>query len=133
MERPTWEIPKDPQKGIYQSGRMLQRIRFKRFKKNNREDKVLYYKKIYEIVDSKELSLRKGDIFRFEDNPVRDKLPSYAIGQFAVILERYRVIKYKEMCTFYDYYAVIMMLSGIKKGHIRKISSDKINGGTECI
>jgi len=54
-------------------------------------------------------------------NRLKDKrIPVYARHQYAIVLARYRWIKYKPYRTFYDYGSFVMMLTGEKVGHIRK-------------
>lgn len=47
-------------------------------------------------------------------------IPAYARNNYAIVLARYKWVKYKDYCTFRDYGTFIMMLTGSKIGHIRK-------------
>lgn len=112
MERPTWEIP---------IGKVITELLTCRRSKT----KSGICKKTYEIVDNDRMTLRKGDIIKFSSYISR-KYPLYAYGEFGVVLERYRIKKEKPTGTFYDYCTVIMMLTGVKKGHITKMGSMKL-------
>ena len=46
-------------------------------------------------------------------------IPLYARGEFGIVLTRYRWRKYKYK-VYNDYGTIVMMLSGKKKGHVRK-------------
>ncbi len=107
------------------------------------------YKTRYETVkDSERLHTRKGDIIRFGSgyheqkfgdwrdwfpNSKDDKkkfwrrnpyIAKYADHQYAVIVNRYRWIKYKHQ-TFIDYGKIIMFLTGSKPCKIRRYYVDK--------
>jgi hypothetical protein len=93
--------------------------------------------------DSPRQYWRKGDIVRF-DNGKKDSMgdtwqqwfmteedylntlpwngltPKYAEKQYAVVAGRYRVVKDKHGYIFKDYGVIVMMITGSKKGHIRK-------------
>lgn len=97
------------------------------------------------IKDSPAQRHRKGDIVKFDDGFIRPiipnwkdwfipritrkkkemywlrdpKIPRYADNQLALIIGRYRKVKYK-WTTFLDYGSVVMMLTGPKAGHIRR-------------
>ena len=131
MKRPTWDIPLGKHSIVwYDKGPQ----RYRGFR--NKPSKKVIKRKItvkYSIVDNKRLKLRKGDIIRFEKDPCHGKIPLYAIGQFAVILERYKIRKEKHFGIFNDYGAVIMMLTGKKKGYISKFSSSKMSSSNKLI
>jgi hypothetical protein len=55
-----------------------------------------------------------------ENCPRRYHTPLYAQNQYAIILSRYKLTKYKWHGKFRDYGTVIMMLSGSHIGHIRR-------------
>ena len=65
---------------------------------------------------------KKDDIDNYiKNNCLRnEKTPLYAAHQYAIILSRYKWIKYKWHGIYRDYGTVIMMLSGSKVGHIRR-------------
>ena len=134
MKRPTWDIPDEPifttceLKIPLQAFLSTRSIKSKRKRNEVRKQLRRHSEctKTYEIIDNDKLFLRKGDIFKFEETPCVGKLPLYAIGQFGVILERYRIFKQKSIGSFNDYGAVVMMLSGKRKGHIAKFSSSKM-------
>lgn len=65
---------------------------------------------------------KKEDIDAYiKENCVRrEKIPLYAEEQYAIILSRYKWIKYKWHGIYKDYGSVIMMLSGSMAGHIRR-------------
>jgi len=94
------------------------------------------------VLDSKKLSSRKGDIIKFNSGYHKNnfydwrewfvnqedkkkfyrrnkKIPFYAMNEYGIVINRYRVVKYKYR-TFADYGVIIMMLTGSKPGHIRK-------------
>jgi len=81
----------------------------------------------YELVsDSDRLALRRGDIIQLSNS---ENLGKHLRGQFAIILLRYRIVKCKEKNhVFKDYFSVIMLTSGPKKGLVRKISNVAISG-----
>lgn len=96
----------------------------------------------YEYLDDNpRMNFRKGDIVKFSDGfyhtPFSDwkewflerrdkkkfykrdpKVPVYARNQLAIVIGRYRKVKFK-YSRFADYGVIIMMLSGPKIGHIR--------------
>ena len=91
------------------------------------------------VEDSPILAKRKGDIIKFPNGSLpgdyRDwflmkkdivkhlvppyGIPKYAMNQYAIIVNRYRVTKIKYR-IFRDYGVTIMMLTGEKIGRIRK-------------
>jgi len=44
----------------------------------------------------------------------------------AIILEKYRIVKFKPFGIFADYYAIIKLLEGELEGEIRKITPGKL-------
>lgn len=58
--------------------------------------------------------------FMRERNLINRQIPVYARNQYAILLARYRWIKYKGYATYRDYGSIVMMLTGSKPGHIRK-------------
>ena len=78
------------------------------------------YQKEYQMVkDSPRLRLRKGDVVQ-----VSQYCPSeYARGQFGVVIDRYRWVKFKFQ-TYTDYGTTIMFLTGKKKGKMKKFYSN---------
>ena len=110
------------------------------FYKSYRRGKIK--KTVQYIRDNERLKLRKGDIIKFNsgiiDSPLNDwrdwflkpadkkelynydkRIPKYARNQFAIVMARYKITKYKYR-EFSDYGLVLMMLTGKKVGHIRK-------------
>ena len=79
---------------------------------------ILYgYEKEYQVVkDSSRLRLRKGDIVQVSHS---SSISKYARGQFGVIIDRYRWVKFKRQ-IYADYGATIMFLTGEKKGCLKK-------------
>lgn len=69
-----------------------------------------------EVKDNPRLLIRKGDVVRI---PNTDNFPKYARGEYAVVLSRYRYIKHKFM-KFIDYGAVVMFITGERKGYSRR-------------
>jgi hypothetical protein len=69
-----------------------------------------------EVKDNPRLLVRKGDIVRIPDT---DNYPKYARGEYAVVLSRYRYIKHKYI-KYIDYGAVVMFITGERKGHSRR-------------
>lgn len=60
----------------------------------------------------------------FNTNLQRNKaVPLYARGEFGIVLTRYRWVKEKNFATYRDYGSLIMMLTGSKKGHVRRYYS----------
>jgi len=115
MKRPTWGIPLGKKiKGMWNP-----------YNRMKTKSDGIEYTKTYEIVDSEKMTLRKGDVFQFRTS-IPNKFPNYAVGEFAVILERYKITKFKNH-TYNDYGSVVMMLTGKKKGHIFKVQSAKIS------
>lgn len=50
-------------------------------------------------------------------------VPIYAAKQYAIIIGKYRVIKqkyYHKCFHFYDYGSIVLMLTGSRKGHVRR-------------
>jgi len=76
----------------------------------------------YEFCDpkNKKLGLRRGDMIRFYDG----MRPKYAARQTGVVLDRYKIVKFK-YATFHDYHALIMMTSGPKKGHVFRMPMNR--------
>lgn len=101
------------------------------------------------ISDNKKLLYRKGDIIKFQNgqrgwenktflewfltekdyvkflkklpkNQRETRIPIYAVNQYGIITERYRISKVKYRKTFRDYGSMIMMLTGTSIGYIRK-------------
>ena len=94
------------------------------------------------VSDNKQLYYRKGQVVKFgcgfrtywasgwenwfltekeklKRRPPDRKIPVYARDQYAIILNRYKWIKHKEM-VYIDYGTIIMMLTGDRAGHIRR-------------
>ena len=107
-----------------------------------------YHRTVEYLDDNPRQYWRKGDIIRFDDGkkhpwkkdwknwfmkkkdyinslPWHGLTPRYAANQYAIIAGRYRVVKDKYGYFFSDYGAVIMMLTGEKKGHMRKYWQSK--------
>ncbi len=102
---------------------------------------IEYWRKKESVKDSVSLHYRKGDIIKFitsykpfpntwktwyytkEDKKKYGKLnhvvPRYADEKFALIVDRYRVVKIKSCVKYADYGVTVMMLSGSRKKHIR--------------
>lgn len=79
----------------------------------------------YEFVETGQhhnLKLGAGDIVRISSKFCYP--PKYAKGQFAVIVDRYVLVKNKYR-TFRDHVFVLMMISGPKKGHAFKLPGCK--------
>jgi len=95
------------------------------------------------VPDNKQLRWRKGDIIKFDTGfhgfyshdwkqwflkakdktkflPVNKKIPKYARNEYAIILNRYKWIKYKGYSIYTDYGVIIMMLTGSKAGRVRR-------------
>ncbi|MFW9871838.1 MAG: hypothetical protein ACFFG0_01965 [Candidatus Thorarchaeota archaeon] len=51
------------------------------------------------------------------------RLPYYAAREYALIIGKYRIIKEKYNRKFYDYGSVILMLTGLARGHVRKYNN----------
>ena len=102
----------------------------------------LYTAHFTTIPDNKQLVWRKGDVVRFGTGfhgfyyddwkqwflkskdktkflPVNKRIPKYARSEYAMIVNRYKWIKYKSP-IYIDYGANIMMLTGSKAGRIRR-------------
>lgn len=74
-----------------------------------------YQKEYQKVKDSSRLRLRKGDVVQ-----VSQSCPSeYARGQFGVVIDRYRWVKFKHE-IYTDYGATIMFLTGKKKGKMKR-------------
>lgn len=106
------------------------------------------YKRTYQTVkDSSKLFLRKGDIVKFGSGYYehslrgwpewfvterkdkkkfwkRNTVPSYAQNQYAIVVNRYRWIKYKYE-TYTDYGVIVMMITGPQIGRIRKFYTNR--------
>ena len=76
--------------------------------------------------NNKKLKYVRGDIVRLDD---AGRLPKYARKQFAVVIDRFKVTKKKPIGTFNDYGAVILIISGPKKGKVTILW----NGFTNCM
>jgi len=77
-----------------------------------------YQKECQIVKDNPRLRLRCGDVVQISNSCVS----KYARGQFGVIVERYRWVKFKYQ-IYTDYGATIMFLTGKKKGKLKKFSS----------
>lgn len=75
----------------------------------------------YEMVDSNpRMEYQRGDIIKFS---AHSDLPVWKKNGFAVVIDRYRIVKYKG--TIYrDYCTVLMMITGAKKGHTFRMSGN---------
>lgn len=116
---------------------------FSRYGRTKGHKSHTYHRTIEYLDDNPRQFWRKGDIVKFDDGiiypwgetwekwfmikedwlktlPRHGRTPKYASEEYAVITGRYRVIKYKFGYEFKDYGIIIMMLTGPKKGHIRK-------------
>ena len=73
----------------------------------------------YEFVDTKNSTckLKRGDIAYAGAS---SSIPKFMQCEFVVVLDRYRIVKYKRMSTFRDYGAVLMVLTGPNKGRVGK-------------
>ena len=69
-----------------------------------------------DVKDNFRLNLRIGDVVYFQNNT---KI-KYQCNQFAVILNRYKRIKFTPLNKYVDYGIEFMMITGPKKGEIRK-------------
>jgi len=82
------------------------------------------YQKIYEILEPDGKSrINRGDVVFIDD--------WYSVnrecrGQMAVVLEKYRITKYKPHGIFRDYHAAVLIISGPKKGKTRKYPTGKL-------
>jgi len=119
MKRPIWDIPNEP---IY--------TKSKRFGWNDSECDC---KKTYEIIDSDKLELRKGDVIRLPKDTRYRRYAKDSHGEYAVVLERYRITKEKPHGKFYDYGCVLMMITGKNKGNIFKASSMAIGSALKYL
>jgi len=98
-------------------------------------------RKKQEVKDSSRLDRRKGDIVLFgtsyklfddyrdwyytnEDKKIYGKLnkfvPRYANEELGMVVGRHRWLNVKSFGTFRNYGTTVMMISGSKKGHLRK-------------
>lgn len=100
-------------------------------------------KRVYETIDNKRLTRRKGDILKFDsgyyewnfddwrdwfltrakkkEHWYRDpKIPEYAMSEYALVANRYKVTKTKGRVEFRDYGTAMILLSGPKKTMIRR-------------
>lgn len=48
------------------------------------------------------------------------QIPGYAGKEYAIILARYKWVKYKRCAIYQDYGTIVMMLTGPRTGHVRK-------------
>jgi len=94
---------------------------------------MVYNKQFESVYNSKKIiKNRIGDIIKFDvtkeyfDKVIRKyvrgtnfQVPAYSRGEYAVIISIYRWLKYKYL-KFNDYGRIIQMLTGSKKGHIRR-------------
>jgi len=108
-----------------------------------RHRKLTYPRTVEYLDDDTKQYWRKGDIIKFDNGrkipwkqtweswflfkddwlatlPWNGITPKYAEEQYAVIAGRYRIVKNKRGCIYKDYGVVIMMITGPKKGHMRK-------------
>ncbi len=76
------------------------------------------YSATFERVDTDRLRIRRGDIIRFAS---QYKFKKAVRGELGVIIERYRIIKYKLNGTFKDYYAVVLVTTGKLKGQLQHV------------
>lgn len=105
------------------------------------DDPWFRLRKKQEVKDSPRLDYRKGDIVLFgtcyrpfwdyrdwyytdKDKKIHGKLnyhvPRYANEKLGMIVGRYRWLNVKSFGTYRNYGTTVMMISGSKKGHLRK-------------
>jgi len=72
------------------------------------------YAATYHLVDSDRMDRRKGDIVRLDSESYKKDVRKC----FAVILDRYVVIKQKQNGTFRDYCTIMMLITGKCKGEL---------------
>lgn len=81
------------------------------------------YQKEYQVVkDSQRLNLRKGDVVQVS-KWCRSK---YARNQFGVIVGRYRWVKWKGGEPYRDYGAVVLFITGKRKGKEKKFYTSEM-------
>lgn len=110
---------------------------------------INYTRTIRHIKDNKSQIWRKGDLIQFENGQYHpfnkdwkdwflserdyikflksvskrrrdNRIPLYAVNQYAIVIGRYRVVKNKFGTKYYDYGTVIMMITGSMKGRVRR-------------
>ncbi len=103
----------------------------------------IYYKVIKEPISDAGTKLKRGDVVKFNSmyyesdfgdwrdwflNSKKDKeqhwtvrtdIPKYAHNQYAILLCRYRITKFKRIKTFKDYTSYFMFITGPKIGKIK--------------
>ena len=94
------------------------------------------------VRDNDKLNMRKGDLFQIKDGIINkpndwktwflteedyekyivydSKIPSYCRNQWAIVLNRYRVEKLKNGRKYYDYGTINLILTGPKRGTIKR-------------
>jgi hypothetical protein len=80
----------------------------------------------YDIdLKSKTVKTRRGDLIKLPSGykPGINWVPKNIQGEFAVILSRFRITKYKSCGIFKDYFARVMVLTGKKKGQCYTLCS----------
>jgi len=89
------------------------------------------YKVEYQFVESSgndRIRLKRGDVVKCSSQ-IQIK---HARNQFAVVLDRYRLIKHK-FCIFKDYAAVVMIITGPTKGKVVKVAGHLLSHLTRDI
>ena len=95
------------------------------YHRERKENHQYDYRATYEKVDSDRLRIRRGDIIRFSS--CKWTFRKEVRGKYGVIIERYRIIKYKISGTFKDYYAVVLVTSGKLKGQLYNVSCHRLS------
>lgn len=95
-------------------------FRIKKIGSCSRSGRKFEYSMEYKFIESENtrIKLKRGDIVKCSDGFI----PEREINQFAVVLDRYRLIKYKVTNIFTDYAAVIMIITGPSKGKIIRVA-----------
>jgi hypothetical protein len=94
----------------------------KSFGNRGRKSHTYNYKYEYQMVETNpRLSFIRGDVVLFNNTRF---FPIWKRNNFAVVIDRYRLVKYKGITTYRDYCLVLMMITGDKKGRTFKMSGN---------
>jgi len=107
----TFEIVEDSDRCFWKSGDVIQFD--------------IGYRRMYGAQDWRSWFMPWDEYLQYLDSnyPRSYNMPLYARTELGIILSRYRWVKEKDFGTYRDYGSIIMMLTGSRKGHVRRYYS----------
>lgn len=108
----TYEMVKDSNRCFWKSGDILQFD--------------IGYRRSFRVAEWRSWFMPWEDYLQYlNDNLPRNKnVPLYARTELGIVLSRYRWVKEKDFGTYRDYGSIVMMLTGRRKGHVRRYYSN---------